>query len=60
VRTLKHPNVLDNIDAFEESKSFCIVTGLCDGGELFDRVAQGHFSENVATQPFLINFKPTC
>jgi serine/threonine protein kinase len=44
---LKHPNVLAYIDAFEEKESFCIVTGLCEGGELFDRVAQGHFSEKV-------------
>ncbi|CAK4072469.1 unnamed protein product [Aphanomyces euteiches] len=36
---LKHPNVLNLIDFYSELKHYYIVTDLCEGGELFDRIA---------------------
>jgi len=35
---LKHPNIIKLIETCEDSQCFYIVTQLCDGGELFDRV----------------------
>lgn len=50
---LKNPNVLSMIEAYEDPVSYCIVTVMCEGGELFDRVAAmdgGAFSEKVAAR----------
>ncbi|KAF0775230.1 hypothetical protein AaE_001071, partial [Aphanomyces astaci] len=37
---LNHANVLNLVDFFSEPKYYYIVTDLCEGGELFDRIAQ--------------------
>lgn len=50
LQMLKHPNILEYVTSFEESKELYIVTGFCAGGELFDRVTQGKHSEKDAAR----------
>ena len=56
LKEVKHPNIIELIDVFEDSKYLHLVTELCTGGELFDRIiaktqsAEGHFSEHDAAQ----------
>ena len=49
---LHHPNVVEFFDAFEDrqKKTWRILTGMCRGGELFDRVKTGSFSEKAAAR----------
>lgn len=49
LKILSHENILEFVDAYEDQKSFNILTRLCEGGELFDRVTHGSFSERVAS-----------
>lgn len=43
--------VVLNIQAFEDQKNLYIVTELCSGGELFDRItARGHYTEKDAAK----------
>lgn len=49
LRQVKHPNIVEFYDAFKDGDKFCVVTVLCQGGELFDRVKEGKFSERVAS-----------
>jgi calcium-dependent protein kinase len=35
-----HPNILKVFEIFEDSNRFYIVTEMCDGGELLDRILQ--------------------
>lgn len=63
---LKHPNVVEMHEHFEDKakKSWRILTGMCRGGELFDRVKNGSFSEKAAARcklcgaPALLSFSP--
>lgn len=56
LKEVKHSNIIALIDVFEDSKYLHLVTELCTGGELFDRIiaktqsAEGHFSEHDASQ----------
>jgi serine/threonine protein kinase len=36
---VRNANILELIECMEDSKNYYIVTGLCTGGELFDKVA---------------------
>ena len=46
LRKLDHPNILKLFEFYEDLKHFHLVTELCTGGELFDRIIdQGKFSE---------------
>ncbi|RHY56015.1 hypothetical protein DYB34_013548 [Aphanomyces astaci] len=46
---LNHANVLNLVDFFSEPKYYYIVTDLCEGGELFDRIAQlSYYTEREA------------
>jgi calcium-dependent protein kinase len=49
MKRLKHENIVEYVESFEDNKTYQIVTVLCLGGELFDRVAEGSFSERVAS-----------
>jgi calcium-dependent protein kinase len=49
LRLLNHSNILTYIDCFEEDSTYHILTSLCEGGELFDRVKEGNFSERSAS-----------
>ena len=48
LRVLQHPNILQLVDAYEDRHTFHLLTLFCQGGELFDRVKNGSFSEAVA------------
>jgi len=44
-----HPHLMEFVEALEDEKNLYIVTNLCTGGELFDRILEkGHFSEEYA------------
>ena len=46
-----HPNIIKLLDVFETDSTVHIVTELCEGGELFDRILErGHYSELDAKQ----------
>uniref|UniRef100_K3WYN0 Protein kinase domain-containing protein n=1 Tax=Globisporangium ultimum (strain ATCC 200006 / CBS 805.95 / DAOM BR144) TaxID=431595 RepID=K3WYN0_GLOUD len=46
LRNLDHPNIIKLYDVFEGNRHLHLVTELCTGGELFDRIiARGHYSE---------------
>lgn len=49
LRSLDHPNILTVFEVYEDEKQFCIVTELCNGGELFDKIISvKRFSEETA------------
>jgi len=51
-----HPNIIKLREVFEDEKYLHLVTELCTGGELFDRIiaktqsAEGHYSEHDAAE----------
>ena len=45
LRTVDHPNIIRFYGTYEDSKYFHIITELCHGGELFDRIVERGFSE---------------
>ena len=51
-----HPNIIQLVEVHEDQKYLHLITELCTGGELFDRIiektqsAEGHFSERDAAQ----------
>ena len=54
LRSVEHPNIIKFRDVYEDEQNIHLVTELCTGGELYDRVLdyaesdQGHFSEEDA------------
>jgi len=50
MKRLHHPNIVEYVESFEDPNHFKLVTVLCLGGELFDRVAEGSFSERMASR----------
>ena len=54
LRNLKHPNIVEIRDVFQDQHHVFIVTELCEGGELFDAIIaktqtkEGHYSERDA------------
>ena len=50
-----HPNIIQLVEVHEDQKYLHLITELCTGGELFDRIIEktqsdeGHFSERDAT-----------
>jgi calcium-dependent protein kinase len=54
LKEVKHPNIIKLISVHEDAKYLHLVTELCTGGELFDRIIEktqseeGHFSERDA------------
>lgn len=47
---IKSRNIVELVNGWEERDGYYLATVLCTGGELFDRVRQGHFSERVASR----------
>ena len=48
LKTLDHPNILKIYEFYYDSKNYYIITELCKGGELFDKVEKlGNFSEKL-------------
>lgn len=56
LQKVKHPNIIRLIDVYEDERYLHLVTELCTGGELFDRIIdkfesdEGHFSEHDAAR----------
>lgn len=52
LRTLKHENILEFVDAWQDSKTYHILTVLCEGGELFDKITAtgGGFTDKMASE----------
>ena len=49
LRALDHPNVLKLYEYYQDEKNYYLITELCNGGELFDRIiSHGSFSEALA------------
>ena len=53
MQQLDHPNILKLIEYFEDDKNFYIITELCNGGELFDKIIEKEcFTEAEAAKTF--------
>jgi len=51
LKQLDHPNILKLYEFFQDQKRYFLVTELCNGGELFDKIAEEqHFSERDAAK----------
>jgi len=51
LKKLDHPNIIKVYEFFQDPRHFYIVTELCTGGELFDRIIKSHhFSEKKAAE----------
>jgi calcium-dependent protein kinase len=56
LKEVKHPNIIELIEVYEDERYLHLITELCTGGELFDRIiaktqsAEGHFSEHDAAK----------
>lgn len=42
LKSLDHPNIIRVFEYFQDSRNFYIVTELCTGGELFERIIKKH------------------
>eukprot|EP00607_Mallomonas_marina_P009108 CAMPEP_0182422596 /NCGR_PEP_ID=MMETSP1167-20130531/8317_1 /TAXON_ID=2988 /ORGANISM="Mallomonas Sp, Strain CCMP3275" /LENGTH=532 /DNA_ID=CAMNT_0024600777 /DNA_START=211 /DNA_END=1809 /DNA_ORIENTATION=- len=55
LKTMDHPNIIKLVDVYEDERFLHLVTELCTGGELFERIitktksAEGHYSEQDAS-----------
>jgi len=55
LQEVKHPNIINLVEVHEDTKYLHLITELCTGGELFDRIIsktqseEGHFSESDAS-----------
>jgi calcium-dependent protein kinase len=46
LRKLDHPNIIKLYETFEDDRNIYMVTELCSGGELFDKIIEkGSFTE---------------
>lgn len=51
LKSFDHPNIIRIIEVVEDNYKLNIVTELCQGGELFDRIFKNHpFTENIAAR----------
>jgi Protein kinase domain len=54
LKEVNHPNIIKLIEVYEDERYLHLITELCTGGELFDRIiakthsSEGHFSEHDA------------
>jgi calcium-dependent protein kinase len=54
LKEVKHPHIIELVEVYEDERYLHLVTELCTGGELFDRIIaktqspEGHFSEHDA------------
>lgn len=54
LKEVRHPNIIRLVEVYEDERYLHLITEVCTGGELFDRIiaktqsAEGHFSEHDA------------
>lgn len=49
LKTLDHPHIIKLYELFQDESHYYLITELCAGGELFDRIQKMHvFSEAIA------------
>jgi calcium-dependent protein kinase len=54
LKEVKHPHIIELTEVYEDERYLHLITEICSGGELFDRIiektqsAEGHFSEHDA------------
>lgn len=49
LKAVDHPNIIQVVDIVEDLSKFCLITEICNGGELFDKIASTEgFDENIA------------
>ncbi|CAG9324500.1 unnamed protein product [Blepharisma stoltei] len=54
LKKLDHPNIIKVFEVYQDTRYLCIVTELCTGGELFDRIKEANpFTENQAARYML-------
>ena len=53
LKQLDHPNLLKLVESCEDDERFFIVTELCDGGELFDRIVEREYYSEQDAQKIL-------
>ncbi|CAK88109.1 unnamed protein product (macronuclear) [Paramecium tetraurelia] len=54
LRAMDHPNIIKLYETYEDQRNVYLVTELCEGGELFDRIMdKGYFNEAEAHAIFL-------
>jgi len=46
LREMKHDNVVELVEVFEDSEYVHLVTDLCEGGELFDKIVEKSCTDN--------------
>lgn len=53
LRQLDHPSIIKLYEHFEDSKNVYLITEMCKGGELFDKIIEKeHFDETYACKVF--------
>lgn len=50
LRMLDHPNILRVFETYQDKFCYCIVTELCTGGELFEKIVKNRISETEAAE----------
>mmetsp|Transcript_41959 Transcript_41959/g.88086 ORF Transcript_41959/g.88086 Transcript_41959/m.88086 type:complete len:409 (+) Transcript_41959:304-1530(+) len=52
LKSTKHQNIVHLVDVYEDAKYVHIVTGLCKGGELFDRIIEKASNGDIGSKCF--------
>ena len=53
LRSLDHPHILKLYEYFEDAKNVYLITEMCTGGELFDKIIEKeYFEEGYACSVF--------
>ena len=51
LKSLDHPNIIKIYEFYQDDKNYYLITELCSGGELYDRIIKmKNFSEAKAAQ----------
>jgi calcium-dependent protein kinase len=51
LQTLDHPHILKLYEYFEDDKNYYLITEICSGGELFDKIVEKEFFREEEAAP---------